>query len=52
MAIRDGNLEEDKIIILSPLRDYQCDTLSYVRAFRLLQLIERVKDWAWPSYWP
>ena len=52
MAIGDGILEGDPIIILGPFEDCQCETLSYVGAFKLLQLIERVKDWARDSYWP
>ena len=52
MAIGDGNQENDPIIIIGPFKSCQCDTFSYDGAFKLLQLIERVKDWARESYWP
>ena len=52
MAIGEGNNEADPIIIVGPFRTCQCDTLTYFGAFRLLQLVERVKDWAREVYWP
>ena len=52
MAIGEGNNEADPIIIVGPLRTCQCDTISYYGAFRLLQLVEKVKDWAREVYWP
>ena len=52
MAIGDGNQESDPIIIIGPFETCRCTTNSYFGAFRLLQLIERVKDWARERYWP
>ena len=52
MAIGDGNNEADPIIIVGPFRTCQCDSLTYFGAFRLLQLVERIKDWARDVYWP
>ena len=52
MAIGDGNQETDPILILGPFETCRCTTNSYFGAFKLLQLIERVKDWAREKYWP
>ena len=52
VAIGEGNKEEDGILILGPIRSCHCTTAGYADAFKLLQLIERVKDWARTVYWP
>ena len=52
MAIGDGNQETDPITIIGPFETCRCTTNSYFGAFRLLQLVERVKDWAREAYWP
>ena len=52
MAIGDGNQETDRIIIISPFETCRCTTNTYYGAFKLLQLMERVKDWAREVYWP
>lgn len=52
MAIGNGNQETDPIFILSPFETCQCKTTNYIGAFKLLQLIKRVKDWAREEYWP
>ena len=50
MAIGDGNQETDRIIIIGPFETCRCTTNTYYGAFKLLQLMERVKDWARKVY--
>ena len=52
MAIGDGNYETDPIKIFGPFETCRCTTNSYFEAFKLLQLIERLKNWAREAYWP
>ena len=52
IAFGHGNNEDDDIIILGPLEQCQCQLLSDFGVFKLLRLIERVKDWARETYWP
>ena len=52
MAIGSGNQETDPIIIVGPFDTCRCTTNSYFGPFKLLQLIERVKDRAREAYWP
>lgn len=52
MAVGDGNHETDPIHIIGPFPASHCETKSHFGAFKLLQLMERVKDWAREEYWP
>ena len=52
MAIGEGNEATDPVLIIGPFRECQCDTTSFFGVFKLLQLMERVKDWARDVYWP
>lgn len=52
VAVGQGNEEEDGILILGPIKSCECSSKGYVETFRLLQLLERVKEWARTEYWP
>ena len=52
VAFGEGNGEEDPIAILGPIDQLQCEMLTYHGTFRLLQLMERFRDWARNTYWP
>ena len=52
MAIGNCNQEADSITIIGPCTECNCSTLSYFGVFKLLQLMEKIKDWAREVYWP
>ena len=52
VAFGDGNKEGDPVIILGPIQSMHCYMLTYFGTFKLLQLLERVKDWAREVCWP
>ena len=52
MAIGRGNSSDDEISIIGPLHSYTADTASFVGVFKLLRLMEDIKQWAGERYWP
>lgn len=52
MAVGLGNRPKDEISVFGPLEGCAVDTRSPFGAFKLLRLMERVKDWARHVYWP
>ena len=51
MAIGRGNKAEDEISIIGPLQGYTVDTTGFLGAFKLLRLMENIKQWAKEQYW-
>ena len=52
MAMGNSNQETDPVAVIGPFETFRCTINSYFGAFKLLQLIERVKDWVRDVYWP
>ena len=47
-----GNGVKDPIRVFGPILGCTIETRSWLGAFKLLQLIERVKEWMRDVYWP
>ena len=52
VAIGDGNEAGDRIGIFGPIRDCILGTYGYYGVFKLLRIVERIKQWAREKYWP
>lgn len=52
MAVGDGNKSGDDILIFGPIPLCSVTTNNYFGTFKLLRLLERVKEWARRTYWP
>lgn len=51
IAFGIGNNAGDPIQILGPLDTLDCSTTSWLGKFRLLQLLERIEEWARDTCW-
>ena len=51
MAVGFGDTAKDRIVVFGPVSSCTIDTSNYFGAFKLLRLIERVKEWARDKYW-
>ena len=47
-----GNGAKDPIWVFGPMLGCTIETMSWLGAFKLLQLVERVKEWTRDVYWP
>ena len=47
-----GNGAKDPIWVFGPMLGCMIETRSWLGAFKLLQLVERIKEWTRDVYWP